>query len=289
MKNFRVIIFMIIVLCLSACSNGDKTIISLKEANIPEGKAEKTEVFNLKYQSDGLEVAGYIIKPVEIKKDAPVMIYNRGGNRDYDRLDINTINYLSGWARKGYVVLASQYRGNSSSEGKEEFGGSDVNDVLNLINVANELPYADTDHIVMLGESRGGMMSYLAAKQGIKIKAMAVVGGMTDLFDTYENREDDMKNVLEELVGDPVKDKQKYIDRSAVYWAEDIKIPTLILHGEDDVRVSIDQSRELVKELDEHNKEYKFISYPRGDHMLNTHFEEMTTEIDLWFSKYIKN
>ena len=31
-------------------------------------------------------------------------------------------------AAQGYVVIASNYRGNSNSEGKEEFGGSDVND-----------------------------------------------------------------------------------------------------------------------------------------------------------------
>ena len=37
---------------------------------------------------------------------------------------------MSSW---DYVVVGSHYRGNKGSEGKEEFGGSDVNDVINLI------------------------------------------------------------------------------------------------------------------------------------------------------------
>ncbi|MEN9568288.1 MAG: hypothetical protein RLZZ69_3484 [Cyanobacteriota bacterium] len=33
----------------------------------------------------------------------------------------------------------------------------------------------------MLGESRGGMTTYLALKQGIKVNAVAVIGGLSDL------------------------------------------------------------------------------------------------------------
>ncbi|WP_214483652.1 prolyl oligopeptidase family serine peptidase [Bacillus sp. SM2101] len=287
MKRSKVILLMFLVLSLAACSEAEKTIISLENENRPEGKLENTEVINLKYRSDGHEVTGYIIKPKENHKVSPVLIFNRGGNRDYGMIDINTINYLSGWAQKGYIVIASQYRGSISKEGQDEFGGSDVNDVMNLVNVAKELPYADTNNIFMLGMSRGGMMAYLAAKKDIQVKAIAVVGGITDLFDTYENRGEDMKSVLEDLVGNPLLDKQKYIDRSAIFWADEIKVPTLILHGEDDWRVSVKQANELANKLKEHNREYKFISYPKGDHVLNTHFEEVVDEIDVWFNEYL--
>ena len=41
------------------------------------------------------------------------------------------------------MVVASQYRGNAGGEGKEEFGGKDVNDVLNLLPLLESLPKAD--------------------------------------------------------------------------------------------------------------------------------------------------
>ena len=47
-------------------------------------------------------------------------------------------------ARWGYVVVASQYRGNDGGEGREEFGGADVNDVLNLLPVLEQVTSADT-------------------------------------------------------------------------------------------------------------------------------------------------
>jgi len=59
-------------------------------------------------------------------------------------------------------------------------------------------------------------MTYLAIKHGVEIKAAAVVGGITDLEQTYNDREEGMKNVIGELVG---MDKAEWEKRSAVYWS----------------------------------------------------------------------
>jgi dipeptidyl aminopeptidase/acylaminoacyl peptidase len=60
--------------------------------------------------------------------------------------------------------LASNYSGSLFSEGKYEFGGADVNDVLRLIDIAKSIPNADPKRIVMMGWSRGGQMTYQALK-----------------------------------------------------------------------------------------------------------------------------
>ena len=76
------------------------------------------------------------------KKDGkyPCIIYNRGGNRDFGALKVDqrSLN-LAKLASHGYIVIASQYRGDGGSEGQEEFGGKDVNDVLNLMDVLEEI------------------------------------------------------------------------------------------------------------------------------------------------------
>lgn len=287
-KLVKMILIIMIVFALASCDQ-EKTIISLKNVEASSKQLQDVELYNLHYKSDGLDIGGYVLKPVKLKTRAPVLIFNRGGNRNESMVDWNLIHYeLASWARKGFVVIASQYRGNQSSEGKDEFGGADVDDVLHLVNVAKELPYADSKNIVMLGYSRGGMMAYLAAKKGMPIKAMAVVDGFTDLFDTYNSREQGMTDVLDELVGSPVADKSKYKDRSAVYWANKINVPTLILHGQKDWRVSVKQADELAKKLKENHKEYKYISYPNGDHTLLNHYKQSHAEILNWFNHYLK-
>jgi dipeptidyl aminopeptidase/acylaminoacyl peptidase len=65
-----------------------------------------------------------------------------------------------------------------------------------LLNVASELPYVDMEKKVMLGYSRGGLMTYLAIRKGINLRAAAVVSGVSDLVDTYDHREEDMKKIL---------------------------------------------------------------------------------------------
>ncbi|MHC0039590.1 alpha/beta hydrolase family protein [Pseudoneobacillus sp. C159] len=284
--------FIMMLLLLSACTKEVKTQekgIIVSQVQVVNDAFIGVEVFELSYLSDGLKVDGYIIKPAEIPEGkAPVFIFNRGGNRDYGAIYEDKLEALMTWAQKGYVVLASQYRGSVFSEGKDEFGGGDVNDVLNLEKVAEELPYADSNNMVMLGASRGGMMTYLAVKHGMNLKAAAVVGGVSDLFKVYYDRADMQSQVLEPLVGNPIKDSGEYMKRSAVYWADELNVPLLILHGDADSHVSVKQAENLAAKLKEYNKEYKFISYPGGNHGLGTHREQILKEIDQWFESYLE-
>jgi len=53
---------------------------------------------------------------------------------------------------------------------REEFGGAEIHDVLNLIPLAKSLGYVDMDNVFILGVSRGGMETYLALKNGIPVR-----------------------------------------------------------------------------------------------------------------------
>jgi dienelactone hydrolase len=74
------------------------------------------------------------------------------------------------------VVVGSQYRGAAGSEGKDEFGGADLNDVMNLLPLLEALPNADPSRIGMAGFSRGALMTYLALTKTDRIKAAVVAG-----------------------------------------------------------------------------------------------------------------
>jgi dipeptidyl aminopeptidase/acylaminoacyl peptidase len=128
------------------------------------------------------------------------------------------------------------------------------------------------------------MMTYLAIKHGAEIRVAAVVGGITDLEQTYVEREQAMKDVIKELVG---MKESAWRERSAYYWPEKINVPLLILHGEEDWRVKVSQAKKLSEKLKELGKEHELVIFPKGDHGLNTHRRERNKKIFDWFAKYL--
>lgn len=258
-------------------------IVKQKQVKLKKYK-DRVECYRIKYLSDGLKVVGFVLKP-KVGSKFPVMIFNRGGNREFGKITKKKLTYLAYLSSNNYVVLASQYRGNDGGQGREQFGGKDIKDVLNLIPLAKSLPFTDPNRTVMYGISRGGMMTYLAIKEGAKIRAAAVVGGITDLIQTYKEREEAMKKVITELMG---SDRTEWKKRSAYYWPEKINVPVLILHGEDDWRVKVSQAKKLSEKLKKMGKVHELVTFPKGDHGLNTHRRERNRKIFEWFDKYLQ-
>ena len=189
------------------------------------------------------------------------------------------------------MAVGSQYRGACGSEGFDEFGGADVDDVLNLIPLLKHLPYVDPERIGMMGGSRGGMMTYLALKQESlngthDIKAAVTVGGMADVTRTLWEKPG-MMLVLPTLIGiGPNEAPEADRDRSAVFWPDLITAPLLILHGEGDESVPVEQSQQLAELLARAGKTVKLITYPGDDHGLSAH-QAGYPEALAWFQHYL--
>lgn len=250
-------------------------------------------LYSIGHISDGLFIKGLLVKP---KKEGkyPVIIYNRGGNRDLDLLLVSTaVDVMAPIAARGYIVVASNYRGNSVSEGHEEFGGIDVNDLRNLLTSLSEIPGADTSRIGLFGISRGGMMNYLILKDGQQsnIRAAVNIGGITDLQTTIQHHPQ-IEEVLSELV--PFFEENKTIElqkRSAVYWTDQlpVNVPILILHSKNDEHVNYAQIPPFIDSLKKHGIPHKFISFENDKHGLRNH-EEMVLKMTLdWFDKYVRD
>ncbi|WP_442598517.1 alpha/beta hydrolase family protein [Neobacillus sp. D3-1R] len=264
----------------------DGQIVSIVSMKTNQKYEEKVESFRIEYLIDGYRVIGFIVKPKNTDNGPlPVLIYNRGGNREYGKIDEERLERLASYAARNYVVLATQYRGNDGGEGSEEFGGADIRDIFAMSWLADTLPYADSNRKVMFGHSRGGLMTYIAIKLGIDIKAAAVVGAPSNLL--RESLPFPMDQIHEELIGNKVDEREKFIARSALFWPDKINIPILILHGDNDNRVHVEDSIELSKLLEEHSKIYKLVIYPEGDHRLSNYQQERDKEIFEWFDHYL--
>lgn len=244
------------------------------------------------YLSDGLKVTGYIAEP---KKEGvyPCIISNRGGNRDFGEWTPLSVGFFMGkMASWGYVVVASQYRGNDGGEGLEQFGGDDVNDVLNLVPVLNQLPKADTTRIGIEGGSRGGMMTYLALRKSCTFKAAAVIAGVADSHLNILKRPEMEEHVYSELVPNYSTDKENQLDqRSAVQWADEMckTTPLLIMHGSADWRVSPEESLHLVNQLYKYKHPTRFILFEGADHGILEYREDMFHAMKNHFDRYVRD
>ncbi len=253
---------------------------------------DSIDIYSITYLSDGLKIKGLLVSPNK-KGKYPCIIYNRGGNRDFGSLKIaHGAITLGQIAKEGYVVIASQYRGNGGSEGQEEFGGKDVNDIIILPEVLKEVEVADTNRIGMYGWSRGGMMTYLALTKTNEIKAAVVGGAISDNFASIEDRPEMETGVLSELIPNYAEKKVIELEkRSAIKWADKFSknVPILILHGTSDWRVKPEQSLKLALEFEKYRIPYRLIMFEGGDHGISEHKKEVDEQVLNWFEKYLKN
>lgn len=244
--------------------------------------------YRITYYSEGLRVNGFMTEPREPGK-YPALIFNRGGNRD--------VGALNGWefipfAEAKFVVVATQYRGGGGSEGYDNLGGADVNDVLNLIPLLKSREQVDSSRIVMYGTSRGGMMTYIALRKLAQagrgdIRAAATASGIADLFMWAKERPDLDGGAYQDLVGASTKSNPAaFRERSATYWPQLIRAPLLIMHGSLDDVVSAEQSKALYSKMRGVGRVANLLILPGADHGL-TAFDGGAPYALTWFGQYI--
>ncbi len=304
MKNHLLILSLFILNTINANAQNGKIIeqkpYKLADSSIvkiiktlPEAKsqAENIDFFRITYLSDGLKVTGYLAIPKKAGK-YPCVIANHGGNRESGTWnDFKVMRFFGEVASWGYVVVGSQYRGNAGSEGMEEFGGSDVNDVLNLIPFLSQIDKADTSRIGMYGWSRGGMMTYLALTKTDKIKAAIVGSGMADAFIQTKKRPE-MDSVFAELAPGYFQNRDSVLkSRSAVYWADKIckATPLLLLTGSADWRVSPEEQLEMVSRLYAIKHPFRFEFFEGGQHSLIEHLDEVNHVTRNFLDTYVRD
>jgi dipeptidyl aminopeptidase/acylaminoacyl peptidase len=245
-------------------------------------EAERVDCRHIKYMSDGLKVAGYIWKPKNATDKLPLIIFNRGGNGEFGK----ALPWQNIWrfALDGFVVIATQLRGSDGGDGKDEFGGADVDDVLNVIPLAASLGVADMRNVFLLGWSRGGMETTIALKRGMKVNAAAIGGALTDLPAELARRPLGT-NVWRRLM--PNYSELALRERSAIFWPERIRVPLLLIHGGADWRADPSDTLHLAEALKRAGATYDVVIYPGDDHGVTAHKDDSNRRIVQWFRRFM--
>jgi dipeptidyl aminopeptidase/acylaminoacyl peptidase len=243
----------------------------------------------LTYRSDGLDVYAYLYRPTDPPRDRqlPVVVFNRGS---YIRDDFSPEVLMPGHrlARQGYLVIAPMLRGSGGAQGHDEMGGADLHDVFNIVAVIKEIPYADPARIFLYGESRGGIMSLLAAKERFPARAIAVYGAITDLG-AYLAENTAVRRLAPTIwPGFPGNEAEIVESRSAVRWAERLNVPVLLMNGGDDTDVSPLHAIQLAAALEKLDKAYELKIFHGEQHILAGRAAERDDDAVRWFRRFDK-
>jgi len=251
-----------------------------------------TTVEKIEYLSDNLKVVGHVAYPKNPSGKIPCVIWCRGGINNAGKLDeFNARGILGQIASWGYFVLSTQYRGNDGGEGQDEFGGNDLNDVLNLIPLANEFEFADTSKWGIEGWSRGGMMAYLLLARTRVFSTAIISGGIADLnCGVSENKY--IQRLFKITTGKEIPFNYEFecSKRSAINFADKIfkDCSILIMHGTDDDRVPVNDSIRMAEKLILNKTNVRLVLFEQGDHFLKKHREEVNALRKNWLNKYLK-
>ena len=241
--------------------------------------------------SDGQEIYAYAHTP---KGDGPhpLIVMPHGGPF------VEEVILFDEWpqffANNGYMVIQPQYRGsfgygldfhqkafiNGGEAGKKMQDDLDYG-AKHLINKG----LVDKNNVYMFGWSYGGYTSLIASMNKEKLYKCVVAGAaVADQIQQY--------NYFRSRLEGSQKERQEAYRKDAVNpidHIDDIKVPLLIIHGDNDQRVPIKHAYKFVDELKKKNIQHEFIVLEGADHFLGTiGYENM---LNMWDSSlnFIQN
>lgn len=248
----------------------------------------------------GLEIEGFVTTPpgCEPGTRCPLAVHVHGGpagafSRGYLGRPDRYCDSLA-LAAQGVATLCVNPRG-SGNYGKAfrfanygDWGGGDYGDIMAGVDLLIDRGLADPDRLGIIGWSYGGYMASWAITHTDRFKAACVGAGVTNLV-SFTGTADIPGFLPDYFDGEFWDDPETYMNHSAMFSTVDVTTPTLIQHGDADVRVPLGQGRELYNALKRQGVPVKMVIYPRQGHGIS----EPRLRIDVrkravaWFSRWL--
>ncbi|SET48457.1 Dipeptidyl aminopeptidase/acylaminoacyl peptidase [Salinibacillus kushneri] len=173
----------------------------------------------------------------------------------------------------GYNVFAPNFRG-STGYGAEfvklveqDWGHGPRLDCVEGIKWLFENGYSDREHLFLLGGSYGGYMSLLlAGRHPDYFRAVVDIFGPSDLFSFYNSVPEEWKPIMKLWLGDPEKDRERFIKDSPITYLDGMKKPMLIIQGANDPRVVKKESDQIVEALRGKDVEVEYLVMENEGH-----------------------
>jgi len=232
--------------------------------------------------SDGLEMDGVLtLPPGSSGKNLPVVILPHGGPIGiFDQIGFDWM--AQAFASRGYAVFQPNYRGSGhhgaafENAGFGEFGRKMLSDISDGLDALARSGVVDRHRACIVGFSYGGYaaMAGVTVQQGLYRCAVAG-SGLSDLplmLDWVERRYGEPSESLtfwRQAMGPAIPGAPPLKSISPIAYASRADAPVLLIHGQDDSVVPLEQSQIMYSALKSAGKPVDFIQTKSEDHWLS--------------------
>jgi len=240
--------------------------------------------------SDGRQLWGYLWLPpgVTDARNLPLIVVPHGGPEGRDTWGFDP--FATTFASQGYAVFQPNFRGGGGfgrafvEAGHRQWGQRMQDDVVDGTRHLIDQGVVDAERICIMGWSYGGYVTFTASFQNTDLFKCAVAGaGVSDLVEMLRWVRDgsvraDVRDgggqgsqsisyrYWLQAIGDPDRDRDMLIRHSAARNADRVTIPLLIIHGEEDETVPIEQSQIMVRAMQRAGRPVRMIELEDMDH-----------------------
>jgi dipeptidyl aminopeptidase/acylaminoacyl peptidase len=272
--------------------------ISRVNADLKTPPIGRTEVIRWKSR-DGKEIEGLLTYPVGYQNGqrVPLILNVHGGPAGVFQQTFiggRGVYPIATFAARGYAILRPNPRG-SSGYGTEfrraniqDWGGGDYEDLMTGVDRVIEMGVADPDRLGVMGWSYGGFMTSWIVTQTQRFKAASAGAPVTNLM-SFNGTADIPSFVPDYFGGQFWEVMDRYQKHSPMFNVKTVTTPTMIQHGEADIRVPISQGYEFYNALKAKGVPTRMLVLPRQPHGPNEpkmQLAAMKANLE-WFEKYI--
>lgn len=239
--------------------------------------------------ADGRTQFGVLTTPSREARNLPTVfsVYESFFDDGFDA----TTMYL---ASHGYAVMKPSVTFDIGYPGEAWLKG-----VTASANKLIDMGIADSSKLGVHGTSYGGYATNLIITQTNRFKAAINVSGKVDMISFYTDsprlgvRNVNAAEKTQDRIGATMWEQpQKYVQHSAVMFADRIKTPLLLMTGGEDHNVPALNTREMYFALRRLAKPVEWVNYTNGGHgipMTNaTEFADWHTRLLGWYTRYLK-
>lgn len=195
---------------------------------------------------------------------------------------------------RGFAVWYPNIRGSTGygwkflTLNRGDWGGGDFKDIVVGVDTLIARGIADPERLGIGGWSYGGYMSSWAVTQTRRFKAAVTGAGMSDLAVEYGT--ETYPAYDEWFYGLPYERPEGFRKSSPITFVTQVRTPTLILQGEEDVTDPISQSQILYRALKRYGVETELVLYPREGHGIQEekHLLDRLDRVVAWFEKWVR-